>query len=231
MIGTEQCITSADHSQSNWFCERQNKTIKDSLVKVFDGNPCDLPNIIKGVFFAHRVSKHTSSNFSPFFLMYNREPTLQIDVKYNLVGIEGKESDTLSTRKRLMPCLHTTAISMRVNIHQTASKSICSAQEKQRHDYNRRHQVPSKIKAGQKVLLKNQGRMDKKGGKFSFKWFDPFTFHLISNKNLCSLITKDGTLIKTKYNASLLKPHLDSDEAKVKCDENPSLSATEETTT
>ena len=36
-----------------------------------------------------------------------------------------------------------------------------------------------------------------------------------------SLINKDGTQIKTKYNISLLKPYLDSDETKVTCDENP----------
>ena len=60
--------------------------------------------------------------------------------------------------------------------------------------------------------------MDRTGGKFSFKWFGPFTAH---SKNLCSLINKDGPLIKTKYNVSLLKPYLDSDKTKVTCDENP----------
>ena len=55
---------------------------------------------------------------------------------------------------------------MRGNIHQTAGKNICSAQEKQRHNYNRRHQVPNKIKVRQKVPLKNQKGMSRKGGKF-----------------------------------------------------------------
>ena len=87
---------------------------------------------------------------------------------------------------------------MRGNIHQTAGENICSAQEKQRHDYNRRHQVPNKIKVRQKVPLKDQKGMSRKGGKFSFKWFGPFTVHSISQKNLCSLINKDETLIKTK---------------------------------
>ena len=56
MIGTEQCITSAYHPQSNGLCERQNRTIKDSLVKFLDRNPCDWPKRIEGVSFAHRVS-------------------------------------------------------------------------------------------------------------------------------------------------------------------------------
>ena len=62
-----------------------------------------------------------------------------------------------------------TVISMRVNIHQRADENICSAQEKQYRYYNRRLQVPKKIKKGPKVLLKNQKRMDRKGSKFSFK--------------------------------------------------------------
>ena len=52
--------------------------------------------------------------------MYNWEPTLPIDVNYNLVDIEGNGIST--------------AISMRANIHQTAGENICSAQEKQRRD-------------------------------------------------------------------------------------------------
>ena len=159
--------------------------------------------------------------------MYNWESTLPIDVKYSLIGIEGNESAHLFDKETFDDML-TTAISTRANIHQTAGENICSAQEKQCHDYNRRYQVPNKIKVGQKVLLKNQIRMDRKCGKFSFTWFGPFTVHLISNKNLCSLINKDGTLIKTKYNVSLLKPYLDSDETKVVCDENPPPNATDE---
>ena len=36
MTGTEQKITSVYHPQSNVLCERQNRTIKDSLMKVLE---------------------------------------------------------------------------------------------------------------------------------------------------------------------------------------------------
>ena len=81
---------------------------------------------------------------------------------------------------------------------------------------------------GQKEILKNQRKIDRKGAKYLFKWLGLFTVHLISNKNFCSSISKDGTLIKTKYNVSFLKPYLESGETKVTSDGNPSSSAIDE---
>ena len=153
MIGTEQRITSVYHPKSNRLFERQNKTIKNSLVNVLNGNPCDLPNVTEGVLFAHRVSKHISATFSPFFFVYNRKPTLPINVKYSLVGIEGNYSKHPFDKETFDAVLKT-AIFMSANIHQTSSENFCSAQDKQRRDYNRRYQVSNETEVGQKVLLK-----------------------------------------------------------------------------
>ena len=43
---------------------------------------------------------------------------------------------------------------MSANIYQTSSENFCSAQDKQRRDYNRRYQVSNETEVGQKVLLK-----------------------------------------------------------------------------
>ena len=127
MIGTEQRMTSVYHPQSNGLRERQNRTIKGSLVKVFDGN---WYNIIEVVLFGDRVSKHTSKTFhhSP-----NQELTLSMDIKYNLVDIDGNESEHPFDRETFDAVL-TTGVSMIANIHQTAGENICSAQEKKRRD-------------------------------------------------------------------------------------------------
>ena len=61
--------------------EVQNRTIKNSLLKVLEGNPEMLAQIIEGILFAHRVSRHSTTKCSPFMLMYNRESILPTDVK------------------------------------------------------------------------------------------------------------------------------------------------------
>ena len=111
-----------------------------------------------------------------------------------------------------------TAISIRANIYHTAGENNCSAQKKPRRDHNRCHQVPIRVQVGQKVLLKNQRRMNRKCGKR----FRPFSVHLISNKKLCSSISKD--IIQIDH-AFLLKPYLNLDETKVSCKENHPPSA------
>ena len=63
----EQCITSAYHPQSNGLAERQNRTIKNALVKVLVAHPEEWPHIIEGALFAHRMSRHSSTKHSPFF--------------------------------------------------------------------------------------------------------------------------------------------------------------------
>ena len=57
------------------------------------------------------------------------------------------------------------------------------------------------------MLLQNQRRQDRKGGKFSYKWIGPYTIKSISKTGLCVLISEKGFVLKKKYNVSLLKPY------------------------
>ena len=72
MTGNRQQVT----SQSNGLLECQNQTIKNALVNVLDKTPDEWPYISEVILFAHQVSFHLSTKYSPFHLMYNREPVL-----------------------------------------------------------------------------------------------------------------------------------------------------------
>ena len=75
-------------NQMGWLKDK----IKNALVKVLDEKPTEWPYIIEGILFAHRVSRLSSTQYLPFYLLHNREPILPIDVKFNLV--DRKNDDT-----------------------------------------------------------------------------------------------------------------------------------------
>ena len=84
--------------------------------------------------------------------------------------------------------------------------NIKKAQAKHQKYYNNRHStISTTLLIGSKVLLQNQRRQDRKGGKFSYKWIAPYTIKSISKTGLCVLINEKDFVLKKKYNVSLLK--------------------------
>ena len=219
MTGTEQRVTSAYHPQLNGLRERQNRTIKDSLVKILEENPKEWPSVIQGVLFAHRVSVHYSTKFSPFFLLYNRHSTLPIDIKYNLVKESYDNTVDEPYDYETFRAVLNSSSKIREVTHGKASQNIKKAQEKQQKDYNKRHSTPpSTLPIGSKVLLQNLKRQDRKGGKFTYKWIGPYTIESIWETGLCALTNQKGVTLKKKYNVSLLKPFYSNDRTALELD-------------
>ena len=142
LTSVEQRVTSAYHPQANGLVERQNRTIKNSLVKVLEDNHEMWPHIIEGILFAHRVSRHSSTKYSPFMMLYNREPVLPIDVKHNLDREkEGEIEDENQEPFDLeyFDVVFKSATKVRTLIKDDASENVKAAQKKQKHDYDRGH--------------------------------------------------------------------------------------------
>ena len=135
-------------------------------MKVLNAKPSEWPYVIEGVLFAHRVCKHSSTKFSPFFLMYNRHPVLPVDIKYSLNGTDETSENDQPFNMEVFDAILSSTLSLREEAHQEASKNIAEAQEKQQKDYNRRHTVPTSLNIKDKVWLKNHRRQDRKGGNF-----------------------------------------------------------------
>ena len=163
MTGTDQRITSAYHPQANGLVERQNRTIKDSLVKVLNEKATDWPYTIDGILFAHRVSKHSSTKYTPFFMMYNRHPVLPIDLEYNLDAAPQNSDSDIPFDMRGFNAVLSSTLDLRRDIHEKAGQNIAKAQQKQQLYYNLRHSLPTSVATNDKVWLKNQKRADRKG--------------------------------------------------------------------
>ena len=175
LTGVELRVTSAYQPQTNGFVEVENRAIKNSLVKVLEDHPEMWPQIIEGILFAHRVSRHSSKKYSPFMLMYNREPVLQTDVKHNLDKDENKERENREGDGDeeqpfdvdFFDAIFSSATKVRITIADDTADNMKATQKKQKRDYDRRRTSKTEIKVDDIVLLKNNKRFDQKGGKFS----------------------------------------------------------------
>lgn len=92
--------------------------------------------------------------------MYNRKTTLPIDVKYNLNSANDADEKENPLNTETCNAILSMTLSLQEVTHQEASINITKAQEKQRKDYNRRHTLPSSLKAKDKGWLKNQKGID-----------------------------------------------------------------------
>ena len=140
-------------------------------------------HIIEGILFAHRVSRHSLTKYS-FMMLYNREPVLPIDVKRNLDREKKKWNWKWKPRtiwSIIFRCSFKSATKVRTSIKDDAAENIKAVQKKQKRDYHCRHMFDDDMV----ILMKNNKRIDRKGGKFSQKWLGPYTVTKISAKASC----------------------------------------------
>ena len=159
--------------------------------------------LLDGVLFAHRVSRCSSTKYSPFFILYNREPILPVDLKYNLSSASAHNE---VFDQHIFDAVLSSAIAIRSKIHEDASTNILKAQGKQKRDYDRRHNSTTIIQIGDKVLLRNNKRADRKGGKFTYRWLGPYVVKDLAQKGLATLVSNKGVELKKKNNSLQLKP-------------------------
>ena len=75
LLGIQQTNTTAYHLQMDGLVERFNRTLTTMLAKTTK-NGCNWDKHLPYVLFAYRASKQQSTQESPFFLLYGRDPRL-----------------------------------------------------------------------------------------------------------------------------------------------------------
>ncbi|PIK52465.1 putative gypsy retrotransposon integrase-like protein 1-like [Apostichopus japonicus] len=79
LTGVDHRITTAYHPQCNGLAEKQNQTTQNVLLKYLD-NQDEWSDILDSVLFAYRTSRHASTGYSPFYLLYGRQPRLPVEL-------------------------------------------------------------------------------------------------------------------------------------------------------
>lgn len=80
LLQIKQITTSAYHPQTNGLTERFNKTLVTILSMFVSNNQNDWDEYLPYVAFAYRTTVQSSTKFSPFYLMYGRQPLFPTDL-------------------------------------------------------------------------------------------------------------------------------------------------------
>lgn len=128
---TQHRVTSAYHPQTNGLTERFSQTLSHSLVARIDEDQTNWDELLDPILFSYRVTRQSSTKFSPFYMMFCRHPRLPIDVELSPqeeLDLELSEENVEDTMEALFE--------IQKEIISKATYNISQAQKKQKEYYD-----------------------------------------------------------------------------------------------
>jgi len=150
--------TAAYKPDSNGVCERRNDVLKSTLAKHVNEYHTNWDHFVHIAAFSSNIATHRVTGFSPYSLLYQREPFLPCDAA-KPTCIEIVEPVALRTRQRQTLRL--------------ARLRTISFQKKCKLAYDKKHK-PLEFSPGEKVLLANYAPKPGLVQKWIPKWIGPF---------------------------------------------------------
>eukprot|EP00731_Ephydatia_muelleri_P032772 Em0024g316a len=145
MLGIKRRLTTPYHPQANGLDERFNQTLQNMLVKYVDM----WSHYLDTCAFAYNTSRHDSTKYTPFMLMFGRRATLPIDVELERQCSE----DLCKTYWELEEHPYPAVFSEHARILEEAKGNIIAAQLRQKEAYDKKHCKPGQFQCDQLLLL------------------------------------------------------------------------------
>ena len=144
MYGVSKSRTTPYHPEGNAQCERFNRTMHNLLKSLPPEKKSKWPEYLSELVYCYNVAPQTSTGYSPFYLMFGREPHLKIDLLLGLVdGTEQSSTEWIAVHKRRL-----------FEAHKFAKQNLGKASQKRQEHCNKGSRDTS-IAIGTRVLLRN----------------------------------------------------------------------------
>lgn len=132
LLGINKTRTSPYHAQSDSMVERQNRTLKDQLAKYISQSGGEWDQYLPQCELAYNSSVHSSTGFSPFFLVHGKEPNLPLDVMLNC-------SPAVTSSTPGTPAAYTQDLTTRLShAFRDAAQNSAATKQHQKTQYNKK---------------------------------------------------------------------------------------------
>lgn len=195
-LGIKRSMTSVEHPQTDGLVERMNRTLKVSLATMLHKDPTTWDEYIQFVTFAYNTAKKATTGFSPFQVLYGRDPV--IPNEENLVIHNPKTYETeewAAYLNKYIPLLHGKVV-----------KNIEKAKGYQKTFYDKGKRVKHNYEIGELVLRRNL----EKGSFPKERWLGPYKILSKNNDDGTSwkiMKVSDPNNFITTANARHMRPY------------------------
>ena len=173
LVGTVKISTSGYHPQCDGLVEKFNGTLTNMLAKSVSKYGRDWDSHLPYLLFAYRAAVQESTQASPFYLLYGREPRVPTDTAL---------SQPRTPYQIEFPDYCSELVANLSDAWALAHENIERAQRKQKSQYDKKSRLPE-IKIGDRVMVYFPNEVKGKAWKLARPYFGPYSVIAVTPTN------------------------------------------------
>ena len=165
LAGVQKTRTTPYHPMGNGMVERFNQTLLNMLGTLEDRQKDDWRSFVAPLVHSYNATKHESTGYSPYFLMFGRHPRLAVDA---YLGLNSPDSPSFSSKEH-----YATKLKKRLEFaYKIASREAEKSAEQYKTRYDSKVREAT-VNVGDRVLIRKVGLKGR--NKLADKWNkDPY---------------------------------------------------------